>query len=52
MMQILFEEGVIGRHARNARAPRELHARVVRDERRMDVNEIERFARAGPRAAS
>ena len=49
MMQIFFEERVIRRHARNAELTRDPHAGVMRDERRMDVDDIERFA-AEPRA--
>ncbi len=41
VMQILFKEGVIGGDHRNARAAREAHAGIVRNERRVDVHQVE-----------
>jgi len=41
VVQVLLEEGVIGRDAWDAGAPRAAHARIVRDERCLDVHEIE-----------
>ncbi len=40
MVQVLLEEGVIGRDAWDVRTLREAHPRVVRNERRVDVDQI------------
>jgi hypothetical protein len=40
MMQILFEERVVGRYTRNVRAPREPHPRVVSNKRGVYVHKV------------
>ena len=41
MVQVLLEEGVVGRHAGHARAARAAHAGVVGQERRVDMHQVE-----------
>jgi len=41
VVQVLLEEGVVGRDEGQLRAAREAHARVVRDEGRVDVHQVE-----------
>lgn len=45
MVQIFFEEGVIGLDARNIETACGAHSRVVGNERRVDVHEVETLGR-------
>jgi hypothetical protein len=52
VVQVLFEEGVVSDHARHSRAARAAHSRVVRDEWRMDMHQVEILRRQRIECAS